>query len=102
MRDNGNCANQSNFGCRILERFLAPNVIPKGDYFILATDVAVSCPKVQKSDFQSQFSTSKMMRMFQKIFPLKHINLGANFLLLTFFDNFNFLKTLFSKMMPKF
>ena len=37
--------------------------IPAGKEY--KTDVALSCPKVQKSDFQSQFSMSKMMRIFQ-------------------------------------
>ena len=38
--------------------------------------------KVPKSDFQSQFSTSKITRIFLKIFLLKNINLGAHFLFL--------------------
>ena len=45
-----------------------------------------------KFDFQSQFS------MCFSFFSLKNINLGANFLLLTFFYNFNISSTLFSKM----
>ena len=35
-------------------------------------------------------------------FSLKNMNIGANFLLLTFFDNINFQITLFSQMMPSF
>ena len=46
--------------------------------------------KVPKFDFQSQFSMSKIVRIFLIFFPLKTINLGAYFLLLTFFDNINF------------
>jgi hypothetical protein len=40
---------------------------------------------LQNSDFQSQFSTSKIIRIFLIFFSLKNINLGANFLLLAFF-----------------
>ena len=40
------------------------------------------CQKVSKFDFQSQFSMSKIIGIF--------LNLGAHFLLLTFFDNINF------------
>ena len=38
--------------------------------------------KVPKSDFQSQFSTSKNIRIFLKKNSLKNINLGAHFLFL--------------------
>ena len=58
--------------------------------------------KVPKFDFQSQFCMSKIIRIFLNFFLLKNINLGAHFLLLTFFDNINFLITLLSKMMPNF
>ena len=54
------------------------------------------------SDFQSQFSMSKNTRNFLNFFSLKNINLGAHFLLLTFFENFNFQCTLFTKIMPIF
>ena len=48
------------------------------------------CQKLQNFDFQSQFSMSKIIRIFPFFFSLNNINLGAHFLLLTFFDNFNF------------
>ena len=38
--------------------------------------------KMPKSDFQSQFSMSKIVRIFLKKFSLKNINLGALFLVL--------------------
>ena len=41
--------------------------------------------KVPKFDFQSQFSMSKIIRIFLIFFSFKNINLGAHFLLLTFF-----------------
>ena len=46
--------------------------------------------EVSKFDFQSQFSRSKIIRIFLIFFSLKNMNLGAHFLLLTFFDNINF------------
>ena len=48
-----------------------------------------SCQKVPKLDVQSQFSMSKIIRLFL-IFLLNNTNLGAHFLLLTFFDKINF------------
>jgi hypothetical protein len=54
------------------------------------------------SDFQSQFSTSKIIRIFQKKISLKNIIFGAQFLLLIFLKNFNFQATLFSKMTSNF
>ena len=36
--------------------------------------------KVQNFDFQSQFSMSKIIRIFLIFFSLKNINLGAHFL----------------------
>ena len=46
--------------------------------------------KILISDFQSQFSMSKIILIFLNFFLLKNINLGASLLLLTFFENFNF------------
>jgi hypothetical protein len=50
---------------------------------------AKKCQKVPKFNFHSQFSMSKIIRIFLIFFSLKNINLGAHFLLLTFFDNIN-------------
>ena len=58
-----------------------------------------SCQKWQNSDFQSQFSMSKIIQIFLNFFSLKNMILGAHFLLLTFFENFNFYSTLFTKNM---
>ena len=43
--------------------------------------------KVSKSDFQSEFSMSRIIRIF---FPMKNTNVGAHFLLKLFFDYFYF------------
>ena len=59
-----------------------------------------SCQKVPKFDFQRQFSMSKLSESFSFFFIEE--NLGAHFLLLTFFDNINFQITLLSKMMSNF
>ena len=45
---------------------------------------------------------SKIIRIFLKKNLLKNIILGAHFSLLTFFENFNFRSTLFSKTEPNF
>ena len=51
--------------------------------------------------FKVNFPHQKSSESFS-LFSLKNINLGAHFLLLTFFENFNFLSTLFTKIMPIF
>ena len=57
-----------------------------------------ACRKVQKMDFQSQFSMSKIIRIFLNFFLSKNTNLEAQFLLLAFFDEINFLTTLLLKL----
>jgi hypothetical protein len=49
--------------------------------------LVVNC--LQNSDFKSQFSMSKIIQIFLNCFSLKNIILGAHFLLLSFFENFN-------------
>ena len=69
---------------------------------ILSIDVVRSCQKVQKCDFENQFSMSKYgLNPFKQKKTITSIIFGAHFLLLTYFDNKIF-KTLFSKMMPNF
>jgi hypothetical protein len=46
--------------------------------------------KSAKFDFQSQFSMSKIIRIFLNFFSLKNTNLGAHYLFLKFFDSINF------------
>ena len=57
-----------------------------------------ACRKVRKMDFQSQFSMSKIIRIFLNFFSLKNTNLETHFLLLAFFDEINFLSTLLLKL----
>ena len=54
--------------------------------------------KLQKSDFQSHFSTSKIVQIFTKKNSLKNINLGQQLLLKSFFDKFNFKNNLLLKL----
>ena len=54
--------------------------------------------KLQKSDFQSHFSTSKIVQIFTKKKSLKNINLGQQLLLKSFFDKFNFENNLLLKL----
>ena len=51
-----------------------------------------------KSDFQSHFSMSKSFESFW----IFYFSLEEGFMLLSFFENFNFWTTLFSKMVPNF
>ena len=90
------CLYKCQFGCGILKMVgpkmqdFCPRIDKlKGNRCILRIRVAPVCQKVPKSYFQSQFSMS-------------NINLGDHFLWKTFFSNFNFWTTLFSKIMPNF
>ena len=56
-----------------------------------------SCQKVPKSDFQSQFSTSKIIRIFLKKNSLENINLGAHFLFLSILCSMKIERLLFLK-----
>ena len=53
--------------------------------------------KVPKFDFQSQFSTSKIIRIFLKKILLKNINLGAHFLFLLILCSIKIERLLFLK-----
>ena len=67
------------------------------------TDVHRGCQKVPKSDFQSQFSMFTIhSNLSDFFFLLKNIRFEEGFLLSSFFENFNFWTTLFSKMEPNF
>ena len=58
--------------------------------------------KVPKSDFQSHFFKVKNYLNLPDFLSLKSISLEEGFLLLSFFENFNFWTTLSSKMVPNF
>ena len=55
--------------------------------------------EVPKLEFQSEFSMSKIIRIFL-IFSLKNKNLGAHFLLKRIFGSFNFKATFLLKSGP--
>ena len=70
---------------------LAKKSVKEKHFFDMTfTDVHMGRQKVPKSDFQSQFSTSKIIQIFLNFFSLKNISLEEGFLLLSFFENFNF------------
>ena len=52
--------------------------------------------------FKVNFLCQKSFESFWIFFSLKNISLKEGFLLLSFFENFNFWTTLFSKMVPNF
>ena len=54
--------------------------------------------KLQKSDFQSHFSMSKIVQILTKKKSLKDINFGQQLLLKSFFDKFNFENNLLLKL----
>ena len=56
------------------------------------------CQKVPILDYQSEFSMSKIIRIFLRKNSLKNINLGHQLLLQIFFDKFNFKNNLFLKL----
>jgi hypothetical protein len=56
-----------------LERFLPKNQHTQRK--LLNFGLMASCQKVPKFDFQSQFSLSKIIRIFLIFFSLKNINL---------------------------
>ena len=67
-------------------------------FFWTFSDKGDRFTKLQISDFQSHFSTSKIVWIFLKKISLKNINLGHQLLLETFFDKFNFKENLFLKL----
>ena len=74
-----------------LERFLPKNQHTQWKLLNFEFWINGELSKVPKFDFQSQFYMSKIIRIFLENFSLKYTNLGANFLLLTFFDKINLL-----------
>ena len=53
-------------------------------------EVSKSAKKCKNLTFKVNFLCQKLSESFSIFFSLKNINLGAHFLLLTFFDNINF------------
>ena len=62
----------------------------------------ISWQKMPISDFQSEFSMSKIIRIFLNFFFIEEYQFRGMFLFFTFFENFNFESTLFSKFKQKF
>ena len=56
------------------------STVVKWNYQILSPHLVTVCQKVPILDFQSDFSMSKIIRIFLKKSSLKNINLGAPFL----------------------
>ena len=56
------------------------STVVKWNYQILSLHLVTVCQKVPILDFQSEFSMSKIIRIFLKKKSLKNINLGAPFL----------------------
>ena len=77
-----------------LERFLPKNQHTQRNLLNfenwVSGEVSKRCKITKPLDFQSQFSISKIIRIFPNFFSQKNINLGAHFLLSKFFDNINY------------
>ena len=77
-----------------LERFLPKNQHTQRKLLNFENWVNGEVSKVPKFDqnltFKVNFLCQKLSESFSIFFSLKNINLGAHFLLLTFFDNINF------------
>ena len=75
-------------------------------YRILRIGLVGRCQKEQNHPTcwlsKSIFYVKNYPNLSQFFFSLKNINLGARFLLLTFFDNIIFYITFLTKMMPNF
>ena len=89
-----------------LERFLPTNqhtqrILQNFENWING-EVSKSAKSPNLLTFKVNFLYQKLSESFSIFFSLKNINLGAHFLLLTFFDIINFYITLLSKMMPNF
>ena len=77
-----------------LERFLAKNQHTHRKFLNFENwvngEVSKSVNKCQNLTFKVNFLCQKSSESFSIFFSLKNTNLGAHFLLLTFFDNINF------------
>ena len=89
-----------------LERFLPKNQHTQRKFLNFENwtngEVSKSAKSPNLPTFKVNFLYQKLSESFSIFFSLKNINLGTHFLLLTFFDNFNFESTLFSKMIGHF
>ena len=72
-----------------LERFLPKNQHTQGKLLNFQNWVN---GEVSKFDFQSQFSISKIIRIFLNFFSLKNIYSGAHFLITSIFKSLYFLR----------
>ena len=68
------------------------STVVKWNYQILSLRLVTVCQKVPILDFQLEFSTSKIIRIFLIFYSLKNINLGAHFLISSIFKSLYFLK----------
>ena len=77
-----------------LETFLPKNQYTQRNLMNFENWVSGEVSKSAKSPnlltFKVNFLCQKLSESFSIFFSLKNINLGAHFLLLTFFDNINF------------
>merc|ERR1719491_1503560 len=77
-----------------LERFLPKGQHNKGKFLSFENwtngEVSKSAKSPNLLNFKVNFLYQKLSESFSIFFSLKNINLGAHFLLLTFFDNINF------------
>ena len=80
----------SNGGYKIRNIFSYASKLPKGNYWILSFGLTASWQKVPKFDFQSQFSMSKIIRIFLNFFFIEEYQFRSTFFVIDFFDKINF------------
>ena len=81
-----------NTGCRVFKRgvqnlkdfYIRINIL-KGNYWILRIGLMGRCQKVSKFDFQSQFSVSKIIRIFLNFFFIEEYQFRSTFFVIDIF-----------------
>ena len=74
----------------------------KGNYWILRIGLMGRCQKVPKFDFQSQFSTSKIIRIFLKFFFIEEYQFWGIFVVIDIYWKLQFLNHFVTKIMSIF
>ena len=77
-------------GYKIREIFGLKSMSSKENYHVLWIEIVASCQKVTKSDFQSQFSKSKIKRFFLILFHIWEYQFRSTFFVNDIFWYINF------------
>ena len=86
------CCRVFKWGVQNWKYFYLKINIPKDDHWILRIGVTGSCQEVTKFDFQSQFSMSKIIRIFLIFFFIEEYQFRGTFFVIDIFWKLQFLK----------